>query len=347
MDNLADNLLEQEPEEYYEHYRLTVDKGQQPLRIDKFLVSKIQNASRNRIQNSAETGTILVNGKPVKSNYKVKGLDLITVVLPEPPRDTELKPEDIPLDIVYEDDQLLVVNKKAGMVVHPGYNNYTGTLVNALIYHFESLPTANGERRPGLIHRIDKDTSGLLVIAKDEMTMTFLAKQFFDHSIDRSYQALVWGTFEEKEGTVDANLGRSIKDRRVVQVYHDEEVGKRAVTHYKVQEEFIYTSLVECVLETGRTHQIRAHMQHLGHSLFNDSAYGGDEIRYGPKFTKYKQFVENCFQVCPRQALHAKSLGFIHPKTKEYMYFEAAMPEDMQQLVDKWRHYARFHMEQE
>lgn len=327
-------------EEFYEHLRIETDKGQQPLRIDKFLANRVQNASRNRIQNAIEAGAVRVNDKAIKSNYKVRPSDIITVLLPHPPRDTELKGENIPLDIVYEDDYLLVVNKPAGMVVHPGYNNYTGTLVNALVYHFDNLPTGNGERRPGLVHRIDKDTSGLLVIAKDEFSMTHLAKQFFDHSIERTYYALVWGSFEEKTGTIDANLARSLKDRRVVQVYHDDDTGKRAITHYKVVEEFYYTTLVECRLETGRTHQIRAHMQHLHHPLFNDAMYGGDKIIAGPQFTKYKQFIQNCFTLCHRQALHARTLGFVHPHTKQDMFFEAPLPPDMQGLVEKWRAFA-------
>lgn len=329
-----------EQEEFYEHHRITADKGQQPLRIDKFLANRVQNASRNRIQNAIEAGAVRVNDKAVKSNYKIRPLDVITVLLPEPPRDTELRGENIPLDIVYEDDHLLVVNKPAGMVVHPGYNNYTGTLVNALVFHFDNLPTAQGERRPGLVHRIDKDTSGLVVIAKDEFTMSHLAKQFFDHTIERTYHALVWGSFDEKQGTVDANLARSPKDRRVVQVFHDDDIGKRAVTHYKVVEEFFYTTLVECRLETGRTHQIRAHMQYLRHPLFNDAAYGGDKILAGPQFTKYKQFIQNCFELCPRQALHARTLGFTHPHTGKHMYFEAPLPPDMQSLVEKWRTFA-------
>lgn len=339
----TDDLLEGQAEELFEHFNITVDKGQQPLRIDKFLVNRIQNASRNRIQMAAKADSILVNGKPIKVNYKVKPNDNISIVLPEPPRDTELKPENIPLDILYEDDYLLIVNKKPGMVVHPGYNNYTGTLVNALIYHFDQLPTASGERRPGLVHRIDKDTSGLLVIAKDEFAMTHLAKQFFDHSLERKYVALVWGNLKEDEGTIIGNLARSVRDRRVMQVYHEPEIGKHAITHYKVLERFAYTTLVECKLETGRTHQIRVHMQHIKHPLFNDAAYGGDKIITGPAFTKYKQFVQNCFQVCPRQALHAKTLGFVHPYTKENVFFEAPLPEDMQNLLEKWRAYSPQH----
>jgi 23S rRNA pseudouridine1911/1915/1917 synthase len=326
-------------EDFYEHFRLVVDKGQQSTRIDKFLSTKLSGISRNRLQNAAEAGCIRVNDKAVKSNYRVKSEDIITILLPQPPRDNEIIAENIPLNIVYEDEWLLVVNKPAGMVVHPAYANYTGTLVNALVYHFENLPTAGGERRPGLVHRIDKDTSGLLVIAKDEITMTNLARQFFDHSIDRAYVALTWGIFTEKNGTVSTQLGRSLKDRRITQVYKDSEIGKLAITHYNVIEEFHYTSLIECRLETGRTHQIRVHMQYLGHPIFNDSTYGGNKILSGPTFTKYKQFIDNCFAICPRQALHAKLLAFTHPKTGERMHFEAALPEDMQRLVDKWRNY--------
>lgn len=332
-----------ETEEFYEHHRISVDKGQQLLRIDKFLANKLPNVSRNRIQNAARAECIRVNDVPVKPNYKIKPQDVITILLPQPPRDNELKGENIPLDIVYEDDYLLVVNKPAGMVVHPAYGNYTGTLVNALVYHFDNLPTAGGERRPGLVHRIDKDTSGLLVIAKDEYAMTFLARQFFEHTVDRAYTALVWGVFEEKAGTVDANLARSQRDRRVTQVYHDPEIGKRAITHYEVLEEFTYASLVECRLETGRTHQIRAHMQYLSHPLFSDSMYGGDKVVYGPAFTKYKQFVQNCLDLCPRQALHARVLGFIHPNTGQRLYFETPIPDDMQAVIEKWRHYSKFH----
>ena len=345
MNNLDPDIAlgpeeQEEQEEFYEHYRIVADKGQEPLRIDKFLANRIQNASRNRIQNAARAGSIYVNDVAVKPNHRVKPLEVITIMLAETPRDKELKPENIPLDIIYEDDNLLVVNKPAGMVVHPGFNNYTGTLVNALIYHFDQLPTANGERRPGLVHRIDKDTSGLLVIAKDEYSMTFLAKQFFEHTIERSYQALVWGTFPEKEGTVDEFLARAKKDRRVMQVYQEEDEGKRSITHFKVLEEFHYVTLIECRLETGRTHQIRAHMQHIGHPIFNDAAYDGNDIRVGPKFAKYKQFVENCFALCPRQALYARSLGFIHPITGKKLYFEQPLPPDMTALVEKWRGYS-------
>lgn len=336
----VEDLESRDSEEFYEHYRIIVDKGQQMVRIDKFLASKIANVSRNRIQNASLASSIRVNDIPVKSNYKVKPGDVITILLPQPPRDTELLPENIPLNIVYEDENLLVVNKPAGMVVHPAYANYTGTLVNALCYHFEHLPTAAGERRPGLVHRIDKDTSGLLVIAKDEFCLSHLAKQFFEHTVDRTYIALAWGRFKEPEGTIDTQLGRSLKDRRISQVYQDPEIGKRAITHYKVIEELGYVSIIECKLETGRTHQIRAHAKYMGHPLFADSTYGGDSIMVGPAFTKYKQFVQNCFKICPRQALHARSIGFTHPYTGKRMFFESELPEDMANLFEKWRKYS-------
>ncbi|MEN9370254.1 MAG: hypothetical protein RI952_1119 [Bacteroidota bacterium] len=338
---IQDELLnEGEEQDLFEHFRLVVDKGQSLLRIDKFLMNRMENATRNRIQNAADLGCILVNEKPVKSSYKVKPLDVISIVLPHPPRDTEIYPENIPLNIVFEDEDVVIINKPAGMVVHPGYNNYTGTLVHALAYHFENLPNLNGNyARPGLVHRIDKDTSGLLVISKNEQAMTFLAKQFFDHSIHRKYVALVWGDLTE-DGTVSGYIGRSLKDRRVMDIYDSEEKGKWSVTHYKVLERLNYVTLIECELETGRTHQIRAHMQHIGHPLFNDASYGGDKILKGTSFTKYKQFIDNCFAICPRQTLHAKSLGFLHPKTKQELYFEAEMPADMLMLLDKWQKYA-------
>ena len=338
---IQDELLnEGEEQDLFEHFRLVVDKGQSLLRIDKFLMNRMENATRNRIQNAADLGCILVNEKAVKSSYKVKPLDVISIVLPHPPRDTEIYPENIPLNIVFEDEEIVIINKTAGMVVHPGFNNYTGTLVHALAYHFENLPNLNGNyARPGLVHRIDKDTSGLLVISKNEQAMTFLAKQFFDHSIHRKYVALVWGDIAEG-GTVSGYIGRSLKDRRVMDIYDTEEKGKWSVTHYKVLERLNYVTLIECELETGRTHQIRAHMQHIGHPLFNDASYGGDKILKGTSFTKYKQFIDNCFSICPRQTLHAKSLGFLHPKTKQELYFETEMPSDMLQLLDKWHKYA-------
>jgi len=333
-------LSEQDEQDLYEHLRLIVDKGQSLLRIDKFLMHRIENASRNRIQNAIEQGNVLVNDKPVKSSYKVKPLDVISVVLPHPPRDTEVYPENIPINIAYEDDDVLLVNKDSGMVVHPGYNNYTGTLVNALVYHFQQLPTLPGnDGRPGLVHRIDKDTSGLLLISKNERSMTYLARQFFDHSISRKYLALVWGDIEQ-DGTVTGYIGRSAADRRVMSIYDDPEKGKWSVTHYKVLERMNYVTLIECQLETGRTHQIRAHMKHIGHPLFSDAAYGGDKIIKGTVFNKYKQFVENCFELMPRQALHAATLGFVHPSTKIRMDFEAPLPQDFVDVLEKWRKYS-------
>ena len=329
-------------QDLYEHLRVVVDKGQTLLRIDKFLMHRVENASRNRIQNAVEAGNVLVNDKQIKASYKVKPGDVITVVLPQPPRDTEIYPENIPLNIPYEDDDLLIINKVTGMVVHPGFNNYTGTLVNALVYHFSQLPQLPGnDGRPGLVHRIDKDTSGLLVIAKNEWTITHLAKQFYDHSIHRKYIALVWGDLES-DGTVKGYIGRSLKDRRVMSVYDNEEKGKWSVTHYRVLERLGYVTLIECQLETGRTHQIRAHMQSIGHPLFNDALYGGDRILKGTVFSKYKQFVDNCFTILPRQALHAKSLGFIHPRSKKYITFESDLPEDFALCLEKWQSYVQY-----
>ncbi len=341
---MVENLdaLESEEQDLYEHLRIVVDKGQSLLRVDKFLMHRVENASRNRIQNAIDAGNVLVNEKIIKASYKVKPNDVITVVLPHPPRDTEVYPENIPLDFVYEDDDLLVVNKVAGMVVHPGFNNYTGTLVNALVYHFQQLPQLPGnEGRPGLVHRIDKDTSGLLLISKNERSLTYLARQFYDHSITRKYLALVWGDLAE-DGTVTGYIGRSAKDRRVMDIYQDEEKGKWAVTHYKVLERFGYVTLIECQLETGRTHQIRAHMKFLGHPLFSDATYGGDRILKGTLNGKYKQFVENCFELMPRQALHAQTLGFIHPTTKKFLHFEAPLPEDFEFVLEKWRNYVKY-----
>lgn len=327
-------------QDLYEHLRIVVDKGQALLRIDKFLMNRVENASRNRIQNAITAGSVLVNNKAIKASYKVKPEDVISVVLPHPPRDTEVYPEDIPIAIEYEDDDVLIVNKEAGMVVHPGYNNYTGTLVNALAHHFTQLPELPGNvGRPGLVHRIDKDTSGLLVVAKSEWALTFLAKQFFDHSITRRYLALVWGDVEE-DGTVTGYIGRSAKDRKVMAVYDDESKGKWSVTHYRVLERLGYVTLIECQLETGRTHQIRAHMQSIGHPLFNDAVYGGDRILRGTVFSKYKQFVENCFSLLPRQALHARNLGFVHPSTREFMQFDTPLPEDFRLCLEKWQAYS-------
>lgn len=329
-----------EQQELYEHYRFVADPGQQPLRVDKFLVNRIMNASRTKIQSAALAGNILVNDKPAKSNQKVKAGQTVSVVMEYPRRSVDLIAQDIPLDIIYEDDHLLVINKPAGMVVHPGYGNYDGTLVNALVYHYKNLPMFNGDdSRPGLVHRIDKDTSGLLVIAKNDVAKYHLASQFFHKTSYRRYLALVWGSFEEEEGTIDEHVGRSLKDRKMMTVFPEGEFGKDAVTHYKVVERLGYVTLVECRLETGRTHQIRAHMKHIKHPLFNDALYGGNVILKGTTFTKYKQYVDNCFKICPRQALHARSLGFIHPVTNEYMQFDSELPEDMQMLLEKWRNY--------
>ena len=334
------NLTENEEQELFEHYRIEVDSGQKPLRIDKFLVNRIENASRSKIQSAADADNILVNEKAVKSNYKVKPNDIISIVMAYPPREIELIPEDIPLNIVYEDDEIVIVNKEPGMVVHPSYGHYNGTLVNAMMHHLKDLPLFNsGEMRPGLVHRIDKNTSGLLVLAKTEQALNKLAKQFFDKTTERRYIALVWGTFEEKEGTITGHVGRNIKNRKVMQVFPDGEQGKHAVTHYKVLEELGYISMIECRLETGRTHQIRVHFQHIGHPLFNDFEYGGDQILKGTTFTKYKQFVQNCFNILPRQALHAKTLGFTHPKTGEFMRFSSELPDDMTVVIDKWKRY--------
>jgi 23S rRNA pseudouridine1911/1915/1917 synthase len=335
------DIQDKEESDFFEHFAITVDKGQSLLRIDKFLMLRIENASRSKIQNAIDAENVLVNGKPIKASYKIKPLDQISIVLPHPPRDTEVYPQDIPINIVYEDDDLLLVNKEAGMVVHPGYGNWDGTLVNALVFHFKQLPQLPGnDGRPGLVHRIDKDTSGLLLISKNEKAMTLLAKQFYDHSITRKYLALVWGDLQE-DGTVTGYIGRSAKDRKVMDVYDNEANGKWSVTHYKVLERFNYVTLITCELETGRTHQIRAHMKHIGHPLFNDAPYGGDKIRKGTLFAKYKQFVENCFQIIPRQALHAQTLGFIHPTKKEIVYFESELPEDFTQVLEKWRAYLK------
>ena len=327
----------------YEHHKFVATKGQEPLRVDKYLMNYIEGATRNKIQTAAKDGNIYVNDIAVKSNYKVKPGDVVTVMFTHPPYEFLLTPENIPLDIVYEDESLLVVNKPAGMVVHPGHGNYSGTLINALVHHIENLPN-NSSERPGLVHRIDKDTSGLLVVAKTEAAMTHLAKQFFNKTSQREYVALVWGNIKEDEGRIEGNIGRHPKNRLQNVVYlndEDDEKGKPAVTHYKVLERFGYVTLVSCILETGRTHQIRVHMKHIGHTLFNDERYGGNLILKGTTFTKYKQFVDNCFKVLPRQALHAKTLGFKHPKTGEMKLFDTPLPEDMQACIDKWRNYSK------
>lgn len=333
-----EELVDQQ--ELFEHYRFSADPGQSLLRIDKFLCDRLENASRTRIQNAAHAGNILVNNYTVKPSYKIKPGDIVQVVLPTPPREIELIPEDIPLNIVYEDEDVLVVNKKAGMVVHPAYGNYTGTLVNALMWHFMDLPLFNtGESRPGLVHRLDKNTSGILVIAKNEYALNRLSKQFYDRTTDRRYNALVWGIPDPPEGTITGNVGRNVKDRKIMQVFKDDTEGKTAITHYKVLENFGYISLVECKLETGRTHQIRVHFSHIKHPLFNDEEYGGDQILKGTTFTKYQQFIKNCFKILPRQALHAKSLAFNHPVTGKRLFFDSDLPDDMVQVINKWRKY--------
>lgn len=334
---------DEQDDELFEHHRITADARQSLIRIDKFLMDRLPNATRTKIQDGLHEGFIKVNDKPAKPNYKVHPNDVITVSLPQPPRDTEVVPENIKLNIVYEDDHLLVINKPAGMVVHPAYQNWTGTLVNALAYHFQNLPQLPGnDGRPGLVHRIDKDTSGLLVIAKTERVLTALAKQFFDHTIERTYWAIVWGIPEPAQGTIDVHVGRSLKDRRVTVAFPEGDMGRHAITHYKLLQDLRYVSVVECKLETGRTHQIRAHMKHLGHPLFNDAMYGGDQVLKGTVFSKYKQFVENCFEVIPRQALHAKTLGFVHPVTGQHLQFDSEIPDDFRKAIEKWEHYVKY-----
>jgi 23S rRNA pseudouridine1911/1915/1917 synthase len=336
-------VQDDQDDELFEHHRIVADPGQTLLRIDKFLMDRLPNVTRTKIQDGIHLGFVRVNEKSIKPNYKVHPDDVITVSLPQPPRDTEVIPENIPLNIIYEDDHLLVINKPAGMVVHPAYQNWTGTLVNALAYHFQHLPQMPGnDGRPGLVHRIDKDTSGLLVVAKTESALTHLAKQFFDHTIERTYWAIVWGIPDPPSGTIDVHVGRSLKDRRVTTAFPEADFGRHAITHYKVLEDLRYVSIVECRLETGRTHQIRAHLKHIGHTLFNDAMYGGDKVLKGTLFSKYKQFVENCFKIIPRQALHAKTLGFIHPHSKKPMRFDSALPEDFENVIEKWTHYVKY-----
>ncbi|MBR1765490.1 MAG: RluA family pseudouridine synthase [Bacteroidales bacterium] len=340
-------LEQEEQQELYEHHHIVVDRGQEMLRIDRYLQMRLQGVSRTKIQAATKAECVLVNGKAAKANYRVKPLDEISVLLPEPPHEFELLPEEMPLTIVYEDEDVLVVDKPAGLVVHPGVGNWTGTLVNGLLFYLQGKTTRGGaEARPLLVHRIDKDTSGLLLVAKNEEAQVALARQFFVHSIERKYIALVWGDFDDDHGTIVGNIGRSPHDRKVMCVFpHEEGVpeeeqrGKHAVTHWRVLERFGYVTLVECVLETGRTHQIRAHMRHIGHPLFSDAAYGGDEILKGTTFSRYRQFVENCFAVLPRQALHARVLGFEHPATMEHLHFESPLPADMEQCIERWRRY--------
>lgn len=330
----------QDTQELFEHHRFKADPGQSMLRIDKFITARLEGTSRTRIQNAANAGNILVNDVPVKPNYKVKPGDIIQIVLPTPPREIELIPENIPINILYEDDDVIVVNKEPGMVVHPAYGNYTGTLVNALMWHFKDLPLfQTGELRPGLVHRIDKNTSGILLIAKNEFAHNRLARQFYDRLTDRKYIALVWGTPDPPEGTIEGNIGRNPRDRKIMYVFPDGGQGKHAITHYKVVENLGYISMVECKLETGRTHQIRVHFSYIKHPLFNDEEYGGDKILKGTTFTKYQQFVRNCFAILPRQALHAKSLAFDHPVTGKRLSFDSELPDDMKKVIEKWRNY--------
>ena len=325
----------------FEHYDFKASSGQAPLRVDKFLMNFIENASRNKIQKAAENGNILVNDIAVKSSHKVKAGDRVSVVYSYPKQTNELIPQDIPINIHYEDDDILIVNKEAGMVVHPGFGNYDGTLVNALAFHFENLPNKSTENRPGLVHRIDKNTSGILVIAKNDNSMLKLSKKFEERDLNRLYIALVWGDLKNESDTITGHVGRSLKNRKIMSVFPDGEYGKNAITNYRVVERYGYVTMVECKLETGRTHQIRAHFKHIGHPLFNDPEYGGDAILKGTTFTKYKQFIQNCFKICPRQALHAKSLEFKHPTTDKLVSFESDLPEDMALLVEKWRNYSK------
>ena len=341
-DEIADSITSDTGQELWEHYRFVAEKGQTLLRVDKFLVAHIDNTSRNRIQQAADAGCIIVNGKPVKSNYRVKPFDVVSLVMDRPRYELEIIPEDIPLDIVYEDDQLLVVNKPAGLVVQPGHGNCSGTLVNALAYHFRDNPDYDvSDPRLGLVHRIDKDTSGLLVVAKTPDAKTYLGRQFFNKTTHRQYVALVWGKFEEPGGTIEGNIGRNPKDRLQMTVFPDGDQGKHAVTHYRVIENLSHVALVECQLETGRTHQIRVHMRHIGHPLFSDERYGGDKPLRGIATAKYMQFVQNCFKICPRQALHAKTLGFVHPTTRQQMDFSCEIPADMTALIKKWEDYCK------
>lgn len=343
MVNQHEDFNEEEDESLFEHHRIVADAKQGLIRIDKFLMDRLPNVTRTKIQEGIHDGFVKVNEQAIKPSYKVHPHDVIIVAFPEPPRDTDVVPENIPLNIIFEDEFLLVVNKAPGMVVHPAYQNWNGTLVNALTYHFQNLPEmAGNDGRPGLVHRIDKDTSGLLVIAKTEVAMTSLAKQFFDHSIERTYQAIVWGVPNPEAGTINVNVGRSLKDRRVTTAFPEGDFGRTAITHYKMLNSYRYVSLIECKLETGRTHQIRAHMKFIGHPIFNDVTYGGNEPLKGTVFSKYKQFVDNCFKIIPRQALHAKTLGFIHPGTNKFIQFDSELPADFKEVIDKWENYVKY-----
>jgi len=327
-------------EELFEHFSFLADKGQEPVRVDKFLMNRIENATRNKIQKAAKSGYIFSNNIPVKQNYKVKPGDNVKVMFHHPPHENFLVGEKMDIDVVYEDNDLMVINKPPNQVVHPGHGNYTGTLLNGLIYYNDNLPE-NNDGRPGLVHRIDKDTSGLLVVAKSETALTVLAKQFFEKKIERKYLAIVWGVPNPAKDTINKNLSRDKKNRMIMSVPNEDDIGKKAVTHYNIIEDLGYVSLIECQLETGRTHQIRAHMKHIGHPIFNDVRYGGDKILKGTIFNKYKQFVDNCFKIMPRQALHAKTLGFLHPKTNEKMYFDIELPNDFNSCLEKWKKYSK------
>jgi len=341
--NTEEDLIDEQDDELFEHHRIIADAGQSLVRIDKFLMDRLPNVTRTKVQAGIHEGFVKVNDQTIKPSYKVHPNDVVIVALPEPPRDTDVKPENIPLNIVFEDEHLMVINKAPGMVVHPAYQNWSGTLVNALTYHFQNLPQMKGnEGRPGLVHRIDKDTSGLLVIAKSELAMIGLAKQFFDHSIERTYNAIVWGLPDPPQGTINVNVGRSLKDRRITTAFPKGDFGRHAITHYKLLQDLRYVSLIECKLETGRTHQIRAHLKYIGHPLFNDAMYGGNEALKGTIFSKYKQFVDNCFKIIPRQALHAKTLGFIHPNTKKFIQFDSELPNDFKEVIEKWENYVKY-----
>ena len=338
-----EDFIDEQDDELFEHHRIIADAGQSLIRIDKFLMDRLPNVTRTKIQAGIHEGFVKVNDQPIKPSYKVHPNDVVVVAMPEPPRDTDVKPENIPLNIVFEDEHLMVINKAPGMVVHPAYQNWSGTLVNALTYHFQNLPQMKGnEGRPGLVHRIDKDTSGLLVIAKSEVAMIGLAKQFFDHTIERTYNVIVWGLPDPPQGTINVHVGRSLKDRRITTAFPKGDFGRHAITHYKLLQDLRYVSLIECKLETGRTHQIRAHMKYIGHPLFNDAMYGGNEPLKGTIFSKYKQFVDNCFKIIPRQALHAKTLGFIHPATKKFIQFDSELPADFKEVMEKWENYVKY-----
>ena len=338
---MTEKDLEIEEEGIFEHYRFEIDKGQEPIRIDKFITEKLAFASRNKVQQAIESGNVVVNGKAIKSNYKLRGKDIIQIILPNPTYDYTVTPEDIPLDIIYEDEEVMVINKPVGMVVHPGHGNATGTLVHALLWHCKDLPQITGKTRPGLVHRIDKNTTGLMVVGKTEHALNFLSKQFFDRTIDREYVALSWGDIAENKGRIDCNIARNPNNRKLFKAVPDGTSGKNAVTNYEVLKRFGYVTLVKCKLETGRTHQIRVHLKYIGHTLFGDEVYGGHEVLAGTVYTKYKQFISNCLELMPQQALHAKSIGFIHPTTKKYMYFEQEIPNNFLDLLAKWENYTK------